>query len=90
MKKFYCFVGTLLLSTVALAQQAEPDQQKDLNQTNVQSQLQASSEEIATIKETCESWAKDDEVEPDALYNYLLNCVNQELSYGGYATLELI
>ena len=112
MKKIYCFVGALILSAFAFAQQPETYGQYELEQKEISDQYelelkqeqpspleevtpaleqeQASPEIISSYKETCTTWAQDDGIEAENLNNYLLDCVNQELSYGGYASVESI
>ncbi|MCG7533433.1 MULTISPECIES: hypothetical protein [Pseudoalteromonas] len=39
---------------------------------------------VAELTQMCVEWAQDDEVATDALRQYVLQCVNEELSAGGY------
>ncbi|MEH6554255.1 hypothetical protein, partial [Pseudoalteromonas tetraodonis] len=40
----------------------------------------ASAETIQEFTEMCVSWAKEDDVSNEELYNYVLKCVNDELT----------
>lgn len=44
----------------------------------------ASAETIQEFTEICVSWAKEDDVSNEELYNYVLKCVNDELTSEGY------
>ncbi|WP_409425290.1 hypothetical protein [Pseudoalteromonas sp. RW-H-Ap-1] len=44
----------------------------------------ASAEMIKEYTEMCVNWAKDDDVSNEAIYNYVLKCVNDELTSEGY------
>ncbi|WP_194867410.1 hypothetical protein [Pseudoalteromonas sp. PPB1] len=42
---------------------------------------------IAELTQMCVEWAQDDEVATDALRQYVLQCVNEELTASGYLTV---
>ncbi|KAF7786272.1 hypothetical protein PRUB_a0782 [Pseudoalteromonas rubra] len=42
---------------------------------------------IAELTHMCVEWAQDDEVATDALRQYVLQCVNEELSASDYMTV---
>lgn len=50
----------------------------------------ASAETIQEFTEMCVSWAKEDDVTNEELYNYVLKCVNDELSAEGYNTVTAV
>lgn len=79
MKKFV-FASALLLSLSAFAQPpTDTDQPK---------QEAAPADIISNAKEMCTAWAKDDGIEQEQLNEYLLNCVNNELSYDNYQPVD--
>ena len=46
--------------------------------------VDAPEEIIQEFTEMCVSWAKEDDVSNEELYNYVLKCVNDELTSEGY------
>ncbi|MCG7564144.1 MULTISPECIES: hypothetical protein [Pseudoalteromonas] len=42
---------------------------------------------IAELTQMCVEWAQDDEVATDALRQYVLQCVNEELTASDYLTV---
>lgn len=50
----------------------------------------ASAETIQEFTEMCVSWAKEDDVTNEELYNYVLKCVNDELKAEGYNTVTAV
>ena len=46
--------------------------------------VDAPEEIIQEFTEMCVSWAKEDDVSDEAIYNYVLKCVNDELTSEGY------
>ena len=91
MKKLVVFCGAIILSVSVIAQEAEDfNVDEYLTQSDSESSLNASKQVIQVAAETCRSWAKDDEVEEIELASYLLNCVNEELTYQGYSPITSI
>ncbi len=72
------FASALLLSLSAFAQSSGTDQPQP------EAQKAAPADVISNAKEMCMAWAKDDGVEPELLNDYLLGCINNELSYDNY------
>ncbi|WP_213608115.1 hypothetical protein [Pseudoalteromonas sp.] len=50
----------------------------------------ASAEIIQEFTEMCVSWAKEDDISNEELYNYVLKCVNDELTAEGYNTVTAV
>ncbi|MGX5175479.1 hypothetical protein ACUR5C_15770 [Aliikangiella sp. IMCC44653] len=66
-------IAALILSCSALANDPKPE---------------APAELIQEIKLQCEEYAQEDQVADEDLADYLLSCVNDELTEQGYQTLE--
>jgi len=52
--------------------------------------IEPSAEMVKEYTEMCVNWAKDDDVSNEALYAYVLKCVNDELESEGYKTVATI
>ncbi|WP_342676103.1 hypothetical protein [Pseudoalteromonas qingdaonensis] len=38
----------------------------------------------------CLDWAREDDIDEQSLYKYVLDCVNDELTSAGYQTVEKV
>jgi hypothetical protein len=52
--------------------------------------VHASAETVKEFTEMCVSWANDDGVDNEDLYDYVLKCVNDELESEGYHTVTTV
>lgn len=86
MKKMSVFCGAIILSASVLAQEDEGFNFDDyLNQPESAPLAEAPQKAIEAAKETCRSWARDDEIDEEEMDIYMRECVDEELKYQGYS-----
>ncbi|MEO2266115.1 hypothetical protein [Pseudoalteromonas pernae] len=50
----------------------------------------APTETVKEYTQMCLDWAKEDDIDEQSLYQYVLDCVNDELTAAGYQTVEKV
>ncbi|WP_462158529.1 hypothetical protein [Pseudoalteromonas sp. GB56] len=50
----------------------------------------APTETVTEYTQMCLDWAKEDDIDEQSLYQYVLDCVNDELTAAGYQTVEKV
>ncbi|MEM0514391.1 hypothetical protein WCN91_02885 [Pseudoalteromonas sp. YIC-827] len=50
----------------------------------------APEETLKEYTQMCLDWAREDDIDEQSLYKYVLDCVNDELTSAGYQTVEKV
>lgn len=89
MKKSLLLAGILSLAMSVFAQESDDFEFDDNSTDSNQEQLvDAPKSVVDAATETCEAWAKDEEVEANELENYMKTCINEELIGLGYRPIH--